>query len=171
MKALVLVGLAAASGVGCRAGSGNTVTTTAPSSVDAEPTPTDHLSEGELLEGDVRAFDLTLPQGLRLEGSFVDAVFASGPVSVHSLVRYLRPRLAGGDLREGEKSATFEHVQVAKKPGRKLTIHLLTARLETRLEVRDETPPPAPNLPDEAARWRAVGLTTDGRLIDPTHLD
>ena len=172
-RAFVLTGLLAASAAGCRTVPDDAATATIAPSAPARgaPTPTDHLADGELLEGDARAFDLTLPQGLRVEGSFTDAVLASGSVPVHSLVQYLRPRLVGGDLREGEASATFEHVQVAKKPGRKLTLHILSARRQTRLEVDDESPPPVPNLPDEPSRWRAVGLTTDGRFLDPTHLD
>jgi len=171
-RAFVLIGLWAASSAGCRTVPEDAATaTSAPAPVRAAPQPTDHLADGELLEGDGRAFDLTLPQGFRVEGSFTDAVLASGSAPVHSLVQYLRPRLVGGDLREGEASATFEHVQVAKKPGRTLTIHVLSARRETRLEVHDETAPQRPTLPDDAARWRAVGLTTDGRFLDPTHLD
>jgi len=37
--------------------------------------------------------------------------------------------------------------------------------------IRDTTPPKGPPLPDENARWKQVGLTPSGRLVDPTHLD
>ena len=40
----------------------------------------------------------------------------------------------------------------------------------TQIEVRDVTPTKAPELPDEAARWRAAGLTPEGRVLDPTKL-
>jgi hypothetical protein len=39
------------------------------------------------------------------------------------------------------------------------------------LDVRDITPLPVPDLPNETARWRQVGLTPDGKLADPTHLE
>jgi hypothetical protein len=172
LLAIPYAGVLAIPLAGCRSASHDaTPATAAPSTVRADPPPSDHLAEGELLESEARAFDLRLPQGLRVEGSFADVVFAGGPLSVHPLVQYFRPRLVGGDLREGETSATFQHVQVATKPGRQLMIHIVAGRRETRVEVRDETRPPAPNLPNEAARWRAVGLTPDGHLIDPTHLD
>jgi hypothetical protein len=171
-RALCVFVVFAATGVAaCRSGRGEDGPAgTAPSAIHTDSPPRDHLADGELLEGDGRAFDLQLPRGLRVEGSFVDVVFAAGPLPVHSLVQFFQPRLIGGDLREGPDAATFVHVQVAQKPGRKLTVHIARGPRETRLEIRDETPPPPQNLPDEAARWRAVGLTSDGRLVDPTHL-
>jgi hypothetical protein len=28
-----------------------------------------------------------------------------------------------------------------------------------------------PDLPNETERWKAVGLTPNGKVLDPTHLD
>ncbi len=134
-------------------------------------TPVDHLAPGELVEGTEEAFGLTLPQGIRVDEAFTQVVYASGAVTVHPLVQYLRSKLRDGDLREGETSATFEHVTVPGQSERPLTIHIVEVRREAVLEIRDATPRPAPNLPDEAARWKSVGLTPNGRLADPTHLD
>ena len=41
----------------------------------------------------------------------------------------------------------------------------------TKVELFDSTPPPLPDLPDEQARWKAVGLTPDGKILDPKHLE
>jgi hypothetical protein len=168
----VLVALATASGACHRASDDPTVPLdSTPPAPSAAATPVDHLAPGELLEGKAEAFGLRLPRDVAIEGAFRDLVIASGPVLLHPVVQYLRARLQGGNLREGEMSATFDDVRVAAKPGPPLHIHVGVAPDGVRLEVRDETPPELPALPDEVSRWRRVGLTPDGRLADPTHME
>jgi hypothetical protein len=137
----------------------------------AAPSPVDHLATGELVEGTEHAFGLTLPRGLVVTGNFVPVVYASGRLAVHPVVQYLRARLEGGDLREGDASATFEHVTVRGKPGVELSIHVNASIAGVRVEMRDTTPTPAPNLANDADRLKHVGLTPTGRFLDPTHLD
>jgi hypothetical protein len=164
----LLLTVALVAGAGCR------TTTPAPSTEDTAPAPpaaVDRLADGELLEGSERAFDVPLPRNLRVDGAFVDAVYASGPVPLHPLVQYFRARLRGGELREGESSATFDRAQAAGKPGRSLNIHVITSTEGVRVEIRDLTPPVLPELPNEAARWQRVGLTPDGHLADPQHIE
>jgi len=137
----------------------------------AAPAPIDHLADGELVEGTEHAFGLTLPRGLVITGNFVPVVYASGGLTVHPVVQYLRTRLEGGDLHEGEASATFEHVTVRGKPGLELKVHVDASVAGVRVEMRDTTPVPAPNLANDAERLRHVGLTPTGSFLDPTHLD
>jgi hypothetical protein len=140
-------------------------------SPEVSAAPVDHLAPGELLEGSHQAFGVVLPSALRVKASFVDVVYASGAVPVHALVQYFRARLQEGSLREGPAAATFEHVKVRGRPGLELVVRIANAPEGASVEIRDATPPPAPLLPDEASRWRQVGLTPQGRLADPTHLD
>ncbi len=134
--------------------------------------PADHLAPDELLEGTDRAFDVTLPRGLRIDGAFSDVVYTSGALDLHALTTYFGARLQNGDLREGASSATFDHVTAKAKPGRLLSIHIAKAGDGARVDFRDVTPLPAPpQLTDPTARWKRVGMTPSGRLIDPTHLD
>jgi hypothetical protein len=151
-----------------------------PSPDESQPTPTpvvapvapvDHLAPGELVEGTVHAFGLVLPRVLNVDATFAQAILASGEVGVHPLTKYFRARLQGGTLDETDMTATFEHVRVPAAPDRELRVHVGRTPRGADVEIRDTTPPPAPNLPDEAARWRAVGVTPDGRLIAPTHID
>jgi hypothetical protein len=135
------------------------------------PASPDHLAPGELLEGTDKAFDVTLPRGLHVDGRFADVVLASGPLAVHPLVAYFRAHLQNGGLSEGAASATFDHVTAPDKPERPLSVHIQKAGDGAHVDIRDMTPPKAPPLPDEAARWKQVGLTPNGRLLDPTHLD
>jgi hypothetical protein len=143
----------------------------AESAPESNPAPADHLGPGELVEGAVQLFGVALPRVMTVKASFVDVAYASGPTSVHSLAQYFRARLKEGILREGPEAATFEHVKVPGKPGLELLVRIATAADGARLEIRDATPRPAPALPDEPARWRAVGLTPQGHLADPSHLD
>jgi hypothetical protein len=134
--------------------------------------PADHLAPDELVEGPDKAFGIALPRGLVVEQRYPDTVVATGTMSVHALALYFRPRLQGGSLRESEKVATFEHATVAGLPPyTELTIHLTVALGQTRVEMSSTTHPPAAALPDVSARWRQVGLTPNGKIIDPTHVD
>jgi hypothetical protein len=144
---------------------------TASVSPEMSAAPVDHLAPGELLEGSQRAFGVVLPGALQVKASFVDVVYASGAAPVHALARYFRARLEDGTMREGPAAATFEHVKVRGKPGLELLVRIANAPEGASVEIRDATPPPAPLLPDEASRWRQVGLTPQGRLIDPSHLE
>ena len=137
----------------------------------AAPAPVDHLAPGELVPGPERAFTLVLPRGFHVDGAFADAAYAIGPGEVHPVTQYFRARLQGGGLREGESSATFEHVHTPDEPQRDLRVHVANVAAHVRVEVDDTTQPAAPTLPDERSRWRQVGLTPNGRLADPTHLD
>jgi hypothetical protein len=134
--------------------------------------PPDHLAPGELFEGTDKAFDVTLPRGLRTDAAFSSVVYTSGALDLHALTTYFGARLQGGDLREGATSATFDRVTAKDKPGRLLNIHIATTTGQgVHVDIRDVTPLPGPPLLDNEARWKRVGLTPSGRLIDPTHLD
>jgi hypothetical protein len=137
----------------------------------ASATPADHLAADELVEGDKKAFGLTLPRDVHVDGAFVDLVLASAHLPVHPLVKYFRARLAEGSLREGDEAATFEHVHVPGAPGPEYSVRIWLSGSFTRIELRDTTPRPVPNLPNDAARWRQAGLTPQGRPLDPTHLE
>jgi hypothetical protein len=137
----------------------------------ASAVPADHLAPDELVEGTGRAFGVVLPRVLQVEGTFRDVVFASGEVAVHPLVKYFRTRVTDGSLREGDEAATFEHVHVPGNTDLDLTLHVRTVRGMARVEFRDTTPRSQPALADDAARWRRVGMTPEGRLLDPTHLE
>ena len=152
--------------------------TAGPPSDPAPPAPSasatiapDRLAPGELVEGRKKALGVFLPRDVHEDASFADLVYASGPVGVHPLVEYFRARLIDGSLREGPEAATFEHVHVPDAPGKDLRVHIVLRPGGCRVELRDTTSAPVPVLPDNDARWRQVGLTPQGRLADPTHLD
>jgi hypothetical protein len=137
----------------------------------ASAVPADHLAPDELVEGTRQAFGIVLPRVVQVDGTFHDVVFASGRASVHPLVKYFRARVTDGSLREGEEAATFEHVHVPGSKDLDLTVHIRASGASASLEFRDTTPKSLPVLPDDAARWRRAGLTPEGRLLDPAHLE
>jgi hypothetical protein len=145
-----------------------TTTTARPSASARGP---DQLAPGELLEGASKAFGVSLPRDLHVDGSFADVVYASGPLGVHSLVQFFRARLEDGSLREGPQAATFEHVHIPGDPGRELLVSITQQGSGCRVDLRDSTPLVLPVAPDDSARWRQVGLTPQGKLADPTHLN
>jgi hypothetical protein len=133
--------------------------------------PPDHLGPDELIEGSEQAFGLVLPRGLEVESRNVGTVVASGSMTVRALVKYFQPRLEGGSLREGETVATFEHLKAPGPEDAELAIHIRVAIPRTRVQI-DRIPHPPPSvLPDDSARWRQAGLTPQGKLLDPTHLE
>jgi hypothetical protein len=134
--------------------------------------PVDHLGPDELIEGTDRAFGIPLPRGLAVERRRPDFVYATGPMTVHALVLYFRAHLKGGSVRESETVATFEHVTTPELPPyTDMSIAVALTLNKTRVEITSTTHPPAPDLPDVPSRWRQVGLTPEGKVLDPTHLD
>jgi hypothetical protein len=162
----------------CACGRGTTVVTTgnATAPTAQEPpsltaTPVDHLAPGELVEGTQQAFGVALPREATITRSEPGTIYAIASVGVHPLVRYLRSRLLDSHLVEGDTFATFDHVKLHDKQDQVFRIDISAVAGGAALEWDNVTPPPAPNLPDETARWRAVGLSPQGKILDPTHLD
>jgi hypothetical protein len=107
------------------------------------------------------ALGVKLPRDLHLEEAFNDLAYARGA---------FRARLRDGNLHEGEEAATFDHVHAPGRPDRELSVHIAATAGAMRVELRDTTMPVTSSLPNDEARFRQVGLTPDGRWLDPTHL-
>jgi hypothetical protein len=139
--------------------------------VGASAVPADHLGPDELVEGKEQAFGIVLPRGLQVDERFVDTIHASGPVSVRALARYFRPRLTGGFLREGERSATFDGATApGSPPDSLLTVHLEVQPGRTRVDITATKQHPLAVMPDDDSRWKAEGLSPNGRVLDPMHM-
>ena len=139
--------------------------------LDAAAAPPDHLGEGELLEGTDKAFGLTLPQNVKVDNRFIDLVYASGTARPDAVANYIRARVRFGTVRIGAANTLFEKVQVPEIPGRELAIRVAAGEngRGCAIEMRDVTAP-KPLEGSEADKWRAVGMTPDGKILDPQHL-
>ncbi len=132
--------------------------------------PPTHLAPDELLEGTDSAFGLVLPRGARIKHRFVDQVLIEASLPFDKLLAYVQAHVSAGTLSKGERKATFDHVRA--KESRDLRITLEAAAFGTvRLEIRDTTQQLAPILPDEDARWRAAGMTRDGKILNRKQLE
>lgn len=137
---------------------------------DAAPPP-DHLGEGELLEGTEKAFGLTLPRDVKIDARFIDLTYASGTPRPDAVANYIRARVRFGTVHIGAANTLFEKVQLPDAPGREISIRVSAGDngRGCSIEMRDVTPP-KPLEGSEADKWRAVGMTPDGKLLDPQHL-
>ena len=109
---------------------------------------------------------------MQIREAFSTVVYAWGQVDPMQLANYLRAQVKGGSISVGAAATLFDRVTVPANPRRLLRIRVDAASQgrAARLEVRDVTPVPVPSASSEAERWRQVGLTPDGQLLDPTHL-
>jgi hypothetical protein len=138
----------------------------------ASAPPVDRLAPGELVTGDKKAFAIALPRDLTIDQALPEVVFASGPVGASDLANYVRARVRDGAVTVGATATVFDQVKPIDDPSRLLYIRIFSGPMGrgARMEVRNVTPPPLPNLPNEAERWKQMGLSPDGRILDPKHL-
>lgn len=146
--------------------------TAAPAPSAAPAPPPDQLRPGELAEGTLEAFGLKLPRIMKVDTQFPDAVFASGEATHKDVVAYIRERVLAEKVETIQTKTVFEGATLKTAPTKKLRIEVIAqARGVVKMVIRDETRPPAkPGLTEEE-RWREVGLTPQGELIDPSHLN
>jgi hypothetical protein len=135
-------------------------------------TAPDQLAPGELAEGTIDAFGFKLPRIMNVDTQFPDAIFASGEASHKDVVGYVHDRVLAERVDTLQNKTVFEGATMKSAPSKKLRIEVIAVRVGlSKLVIRDETRPPAkPGLTEEE-RWKEVGMTPQGELIDPSHLN
>jgi hypothetical protein len=137
-----------------------------------EATPTEHLAPGELVEGNVVVFGLKMPRDLQIDRRYADAAYGSASASVGSVGAYFQQRVRDGRVTNTLNESVVENAAVPGQPGLRVEIRVAYAPTTgmTDVEIRDVTPV-VDNLPkDDTARWRAAGMTPEGKPLDPKHL-
>jgi hypothetical protein len=134
----------------------------------ASTRPVDQVVPGELAEGADNAFGLRIPRRLVVKARFPEAVFATGKVAPERVANYVRERVAAERVETGPVKTVFSKATLkngtSKGPMRIEVSHVGGV---TQLLVRDETRAPAkPGLTEEE-RWRELGLTPKGELLNP----
>jgi hypothetical protein len=165
----VTVALACLAGCGHKSRGGDRGALPAPSAA----APVDHLAPGELPEGSEKAFALVLPRDTRVESRFQNEVIAWTPAKSDTVANFIRGRVRDGTATPGAGGTVFDNVHVPAEPQRILHVRVERGPVGTgcRVYVRDISPTPEQKFPSEAARWKAVGLSPDGKLLDPKHLE
>jgi hypothetical protein len=135
----------------------------------------DHLAPHEAVEGTERAFGLPLPRVSKVEARFEASVHVLSWLTPEDLVNFVLARVKDGTTTRGTSSTLLANVTPLADPQKRLTIdvrpmHGGDGAIRSEMVVRDTTPIPVePGLTDEQ-RWQKAGLTPDGHVADPTHL-
>jgi hypothetical protein len=139
----------------------------------ASSLPLDRVAPDEVSEGQDKAWGLTLPRQMKVESRFADRVVATGDVPVDAAANYFRARVKDGKSVVGASQTIFEHVKPKADPSHDLYIRVDSAKngKACRVTIYDTTPTPSSLAPDQATQMKNVGLTPQGKLADPKHLD
>jgi hypothetical protein len=134
--------------------------------------PVDRLAPGELIPGDKNAFGIVLPRDVKVDQVFHDVFFTSGPVNASDLANYVRPLVKDGTVNVGATATVFDQVRPVADPSHLLFVRIYAGPMGrgARMEVRDVTPPPLSSAPSPEERWKQLGLSPQGKILDPKHL-
>ncbi len=133
--------------------------------------PADRLARGELVPGKETAFALVLPRDFELGIRLSTSTTATGRASLEDVSNYVRARVADGKIELGANETRFDDVRVPEDPKRVLRIRITKEPFgQVRMTIEDTTPIVL-EPEDEASRMKRVGLTKDGKVIDPSHLE
>jgi hypothetical protein len=135
--------------------------------------PLDHLAPDELAAGKTEVYGFPVPRDMEVESRIADRAYLSGRVSPEALANYVREQVVVSHVEIGAARTVFPMARIkAGSKDRLFTLEVLPDGPRTRLVIKDVTPPPPPppGLTD-AERWRAAGLTPDGRPLDPQKLE
>jgi len=142
-------------------------------SASAGTLPLDHLAPNELAPSSVEVYGFPVPRGMEVDSRIADRAYISGRVSPEALANYVREQVLVSHVEIGAARTVFPMARIKAGPRDRLfTLEVLPDGPKTRLVIKDTTPPPPP-VPGltEAERWRAAGLTPDGRPLDPKKLE
>lgn len=135
--------------------------------------PLDHLAPDELARGNAEVYGFAVPRGMEVESRLIDRAYVSGHVSPEALANYVREQVVVSHVEIGAARTVFPMARIKAGPAdRVFNLEVLPDGPRTRLVIKDVTPPPppVPGLTD-AERWRAAGMTPDGRPLDPQKLE
>jgi hypothetical protein len=135
--------------------------------------PLDHLAPDELAPGKVEVYGFAVPRGMEVESRIADRAYISGHVSPEALANYVREQVVVSHVEIGAARTVFPMARIKAGPANRVyNLEVLPDGPRTRLVIKDVTPPPPPQpgLTD-AERWRAAGLTPDGRPLDPQKVE
>lgn len=135
--------------------------------------PVDHLAPDELAPSKVEVYGFALPLGMEVESRIADRAYIRGRVSPEALANYVRDQVVVSHVEIGAARTVFPMARIKGGPAERVfNLEVVPDEQGTRLVIKDVTPPPPPppGLTD-AERWRAAGMTPDGRPLDLKQLE
>jgi hypothetical protein len=134
----------------------------------------DHLSKGEIPQGALKAFTLPLPVDAHVGAHYGPTIHVATSYSLEELASFIRARVKEGQSSAGAVQTRFDNVVAKDDPSRILSIQIerapATGPYRSHMVVTDVTPLPLDPKETEADRWHNAGLTPDGKLLDPKHM-
>ena len=130
--------------------------------------PVDRLAPDELAAGSAEIWGFVVPREMQIEHRWGDVTHLVGPVQPDALANYVRDRVVVSHVEIGAARTIFPNARIkGGAPERVYELDVVPEPGQTRLVIRDTTPPKVqPDLTDEE-RWRQAGLTPQGRPLDP----
>lgn len=115
----------------------------------------------------MKVFGFVAPAQLRLERRYPDAAHFVGQARPEAVANYVRERVAVERVEMGAARTVFPRVAIKGGPaGHVFRIEVVNDTPNTRLVIRDITPPPtAPGLSEEE-RWKKAGFGPNGAQLD-----
>jgi hypothetical protein len=151
-------------GLGCESSEDQTL---APFSPQPAGSGIDRLGPGELAPGKAAAFGFVAPALMKLERRFPDAAHFVGPVAAESLANYVRVRVEAERVEIGAARTLFPSVKIkGGAPDKTYRIEVVSDGVNSKLVIKDITPPATEPGLSEAERWRRAGFTPDGKPLD-----
>lgn len=155
--------------IGCR----RTPSGAAPAPVSS--VPPDRLAPGEAAPGQEHAYDLLLPRGARIERYFGKSIVAFVPMPAEKVANFVRTQADEADAVVGPTMTVFPKLRVrGAKTDHWLRVEIARAERTDMCNVivdRVDDKPPPPVGKSNAELLKEVGLTPDGKPLDPKHLE
>jgi hypothetical protein len=166
---LPILALALGGALGCRSKQ------KAPPPVPSAAPSADQLAKGEIPEGRERAFTLPLPLHSTVKARFGTSVHVASPHTHEELSNFVRSRVKDGKTSSGASETRFDDVVVSKDTSKTLSIQVRPSPIaggeyRSQMVISDVTPLPEEPGTTDADRWRKAGMTPDGKLLDPKHM-
>jgi hypothetical protein len=138
-------------------------------SMGLRPIPVDTTLPNEIAESEFAAFGLVMPRDLRLKKRSHESLVAVGSgMDFDAVSDYFRERLEGGEVTAAPMRTLFRGTTVKGQPDRHVRVDVLKIFRGVKVIVYNHTPskPTYPLDVSEEERWRRVGLTPDGKVLE-----
>ncbi len=136
--------------------------------------PVDRLAPSELAPGDMALFGLVLPEGMQVQGQFIDSGFAFGALNAEAVANYVRTRVDVARVEIGAARTIFPAARIqGGAPDRVYRIEVVHEGPATRIVMQDTTPAPPKHLEpmSDEERWRRAGFSPNGKPLNPKALE